>query len=342
MILLHIGRHKTGTTSIQKFLFKNRHTLKKDNIIYFNTDKNLIAHHHIPRKFKEYLPNPFATWKYARKINREILKETEPNLDSIFIISSEAFQNVDPRIVKKLFENSNHDIKVLCYFRDPVSYYLSSYKQLVHAELVDISFSEYVQKHPKLSEYETFINKWKSNFDNMVIKQFERKKMFKNDLIQDFFSVLDVELKEINLVQEDVNPSLNGFGTLLKLLINNLVISKEIDILREGQLYYNLPKIVSEFNFDKLKHLPLAKEDMSIIIQNSSEAFKIDELKFDSLESENIPTKYEINDDLISNLFKTLELLASQKIIILDKKLSTKKLMLHIEKICSRNNIQIT
>lgn len=33
-IIFHIGNHKTGSSTLQKFLFKNRKILEKSNIVY--------------------------------------------------------------------------------------------------------------------------------------------------------------------------------------------------------------------------------------------------------------------------------------------------------------------
>jgi len=50
---IHIGMNKTGSTSLQRFLFSNREVLRAQGIKYFDNDEFMFrnAHHRVPNSF---------------------------------------------------------------------------------------------------------------------------------------------------------------------------------------------------------------------------------------------------------------------------------------------------
>ena len=69
-VVLHIGRHKTGTTSIQKFLHANSDELKSYGLYYpKNTYPNKFAHHDLVKDISryDYRLSPFALSAYRSR-----------------------------------------------------------------------------------------------------------------------------------------------------------------------------------------------------------------------------------------------------------------------------------
>src|SRR5690625_2944174 len=102
--ILHIGRHKSGTTSLQRFLYNNRDYLAQHGFAYPEAYIRVCAHHKLPEIF---LARRVKT--LSRNILRDNILEHRKRLiqtlndDSlVYIISSEAFQNVPPRITRQL------------------------------------------------------------------------------------------------------------------------------------------------------------------------------------------------------------------------------------------------
>ena len=96
-LILHIGRHKSGTTAIQRFLRKNGDFLTSNGFYYPQTGTRGAAHHEISEPMQR---------RYTRQ-NKQFSPDSNPLLAQLrdeiaaadqqkIILSSEAFQNCDP------------------------------------------------------------------------------------------------------------------------------------------------------------------------------------------------------------------------------------------------------
>lgn len=108
-LILHIGRHKSGTSSIQHWLKRNNDLLSTNGILYPKSFRKGVAHHNLvdildPRR-SGAADLDFA----ANQILREVTEE-----DTI-ILSSEAFQNVnDLRHVRRFIDKIGPAFRLSC------------------------------------------------------------------------------------------------------------------------------------------------------------------------------------------------------------------------------------
>ena len=115
-LLLHAGRHKTGTSSLQLTLTKNFDKLLEYGILYPKTGRQAFAHHEfaILMRKKNIKSN---TEKIQKLIDQLILEITNQRKNiSIVLLSSEAFQNVLPTDIEKYF--SLFKIQPIFYVRN--------------------------------------------------------------------------------------------------------------------------------------------------------------------------------------------------------------------------------
>ena len=285
MIYLHIGRHKTGTTSIQKYFHQHKNFFQKKNLVYFPTKDKSFAHHHYPYFLKEQ--------RFSRDsrllLSKEICKITKEN-DKDFLISSEDFQNIYPSNIKDIFNLTNHEITILIYLRDPVKYFISSWKQYIHANYEVFSFKKYINTKKELCMYITFINQWRRFFENVVVRNFEKDALINNNLIHDFASIVSPNTESTDLPDLDYfsNKSLDNVTTLFKLNINNFVNKRKISIIRPGLLYNKMPDLFDQSkNFRDIQPFYLNEKSISLMKFFSREAYK--------LESEIKRCKFEFN-----------------------------------------------
>lgn len=136
-IILHIGTHKTATTTLQQSLHANRGELEKHGIIYPHTPPS--TGHHIlaadwidpilPAGFDFKMPEggPAKMWKD--------IADAHAKSDRTVFISAEAFsrgapKRMDMKAFRKLVERFDQ-IEVVCVLRDQLSYLQSVYMQLL-------------------------------------------------------------------------------------------------------------------------------------------------------------------------------------------------------------------
>lgn len=257
-IILHIGRHKTGTSSLQRFLFENPRLLQTYGLVYPSIFIKNIAHHILSERFRSADFN-----KLDETAKRALIERSRSELcasmdseDVIYIISSEAFQNADPLVIREVFDPKIFNVTVVCYFRDQISYLASAYNQRIHATDYSGSIYEYYRDFFR-ANYLKFTASWAEAFDSIVIRKYERRTLYQGDLICDFFkSVFGIELTEIPSTS-DGNPSLSEKFVYIKKEINRRGVNQDVIFPgRQSSIYRYLSDISESFGGEKFRVPP--------------------------------------------------------------------------------------
>jgi len=137
-ILLHVGTHKTGSTTIQKTLFKNRNILEANNIHYLKFGPN---HWHI---YSAFMNKPWDWFEHRRmgrdregvqELNAATLRDVRAEILSAqadhILISSEYLAQLNKR---NIFDLRNYlqelgDVTVVYYCRELISWISSDSQQ---------------------------------------------------------------------------------------------------------------------------------------------------------------------------------------------------------------------
>lgn len=175
-IFLHIGDSRTGTTSLQTRLTKNRDVLEKYDIIYPQIgllgNGNGVAQHALAFS----LMNNWPSFASSAKIEREIVwnnlehcinkfKETKKSI----LISSEGFSPIrEPKIqfIQDFF--SGHDVQVLFTYRNAEDWRRSMREHRIKC-------GEHVPKpnHPATDFGKNRLERWRKFFDVEVFQYSE-------------------------------------------------------------------------------------------------------------------------------------------------------------------------
>tara|TARA_Y100000590_G_scaffold449487_1_gene587669 strand:+ start:12401 stop:13186 length:786 start_codon:yes stop_codon:yes gene_type:complete len=134
-IYIHIGCHKTGSTSIQHFFFKNKNILLKNNI-YIPKQKNpfdyTINHSDIAMELlkENTIKKKYIKINYFKNFLNEIKKQRKD-----ILITSENFSFLIkyPKKIKKLVKDLKkikYQPIFICYIRNDNSYAFSLYSEL--------------------------------------------------------------------------------------------------------------------------------------------------------------------------------------------------------------------
>lgn len=207
-IYLHIGMPKTGTTSLQKFLFDNREKLLEKGYLYPISGTKITS----PRRPQRYSHN-----KLAHELGRTLIQKTDQKgnwvskcstweeckreINTIkptnVIISAEDFTK--PQVIynsdiitltkKKLEE---YDTKIVIYLRRQDEFLKSFYCFLIPSVLrTDIK--EFILEWKHLTDYYKTIELWKDVFgvENIIVRVFEKEQMVNCNLYEDFFATIN-------------------------------------------------------------------------------------------------------------------------------------------------------
>jgi hypothetical protein len=125
---IHIGTHKTGTTSIQSFLHNNSDFLSQNQISYPTwINEKINAGHH-------FIATMIAANKLSKNKNNslkisEFIREIKSSDCDTIIVSSEIFSTIDPKLVKNTF--ADFDCHIICFLRRQDDYLESLYREVV-------------------------------------------------------------------------------------------------------------------------------------------------------------------------------------------------------------------
>jgi ectoine hydroxylase-related dioxygenase (phytanoyl-CoA dioxygenase family) len=187
-VYFHVGVGKTGTTSIQDYLYKNRNLLE---ILYPETG------------FADHYKNHYDLFfdKNFDKLFDKLFEEIKESDNEKIILSSESgfanlfYQSKHKLFTKKFIEMKKmFDVKILIYVLDPSRYVRPSFENQKHyvKNLNDFfhNNARYVCDYPKtIIGYSNIFGK-----ENVLVYSFENsvKKTKNKDIIEHFCNVVDI------------------------------------------------------------------------------------------------------------------------------------------------------
>lgn len=112
-LYIHIGLHKTGSTTLQHFLKINKNVLKKLGYLYAETGLVYSGHHN----FSWNLKNDSRFKEQYGCFDKLQLEIDSISVNNI-ILSSEAFESLPPELVKQLkYECRFYNTTIVVYLR---------------------------------------------------------------------------------------------------------------------------------------------------------------------------------------------------------------------------------
>ncbi|MBY6212246.1 hypothetical protein KUV95_11855 [Microbulbifer agarilyticus] len=222
-VVLHVGRHKTGTSSLQSFFNENREVLAASGIYYPKIGLRGNAHHLVAEAFsgpaRKAVVSPCEN-TLVQELRKEMLQAPE----STILLSSEAFQNVAPALVAKIF--SGFEVTVVMYLREQSLYLRSAYAQRIHATNTTLSLAEYYQRtFLRSSDYADYLRRWESIFgERLDVLRYDRSALKNESIIDDFCQRYINDICSGNFISpNNANPSLSETYLYYKLLLNHFI-----------------------------------------------------------------------------------------------------------------------
>lgn len=182
-VVLHIGPHKTGTTSIQKFMHANARQLRRHGIAYPEPWDGNHNHHCIAHGLR----TPERHEQTCVRIRRTLDACLSARVETC-VLSSEMFveEGIDIRSLPTLFRDC--DLHVIAYIRAPHHQWASAFAQLVHEQSVRRTARIDEEPVPYDCGYSTMFLKWMAHFPpgRMVICPFDPRQWHGGRLELDF------------------------------------------------------------------------------------------------------------------------------------------------------------
>ena len=265
-IFLHIGLEKTGTTSIQNFLFNNAEQLQKISIFYptvLGENQTSLCIYSGQTKYIESLASENREIQIKKDLPqtiKSIINNFEKSNCKNLVFSNEHLSSRlknanDIKNLKELFAPYSYHVKIVMYVRNQVdlleSLYFEGIKDGGKNRLCDWANNfTYFEL-----DYMQMLEKWESVFgkDSIMVKLFDRSILKNGDAVDDFLDLLSIENDEKFIRSNNQNISL-GYKSMEFMRMYNSHVNES-----ERKLYI-LNNVLSDYSNDKEK-ISLSPDD---------------------------------------------------------------------------------
>jgi hypothetical protein len=239
---LHIGRGKTGTTLIQKFMSVVRDELAQRGVHYAYADDagRGVGHQQFAKSFIENMPSYMTPAVQPEKVRADILDEICKSTHSDIILSSENFPLVDPARLKRFFSELPQEIavKVILFVRSQDELAESEYNQLVKFKHITSTFQDYAEHHLEDVEYDILADRWAACFgqENILCGVYDASR---RDILQRFCALLPERVTDIwksadaSQMMSAENNSLGAKALKAILLLNDLPLENRRELYQQ-------------------------------------------------------------------------------------------------------------
>ena len=239
-LYLHIGTHKTGSTSLQDYLINHAKALEGQGLAFYNgmiePGNHLELHVASMRtqrmSFSKEKYNISNTPDYIRLVSENVRRFQNTHNDKDIIFTSEAINLLrhDDEIeqLKDILHSSTYEVKIVCVFRNPI-FFMKSYRaQIKKAQ--NRHFSDdpkshlYVEDDSWIFDYEAVREIWTRHFGakNFIELNYDKIMDASNNVLPSVLGALglpDVLISDTHKYQSNKN----GFTARLRRFLFKLL-----------------------------------------------------------------------------------------------------------------------
>ena len=217
-LLLHIGTPKTGTSSIQHFLFQNREILLQKGWDYPDLKSKLSYLHdfaHNPEKNGNVFYEGIKLYPRASEVSDSVLHILEEFVhNNNVLLSAEEFYEYDTEDLLTRIKERITNVKVIIYLRRQDLYVESRWNQIVKDDrCYRGSFEQYVKDSKEWDEGH-YLKKLESiskiiGEENIVVRVYEWSQLFGGNVVEDFFHEMELDECLETICDFDCNSALD-------------------------------------------------------------------------------------------------------------------------------------
>ena len=217
-IYIHAGIHKTGSTAIQDFLYKNRAKLAEDGIHYCHSAGMWGPNAHLLPISLVGTELHLLGWPSldADRIWRNITADYHASGCKDLLLSSEFFtpeyldnELPDLRKLKSLL--GENTVRFIFYVRPQDSRLESGYAQLVHSGVRALQqpFNEYVEASLKSQDYAWLLQEYEQVFgrESLLVNRYQRDDFEQNNVCRDVTRILELDSDQYSFTHSEQNET---------------------------------------------------------------------------------------------------------------------------------------
>ncbi|AON67603.1 putative sulfotransferase [Campylobacter jejuni subsp. jejuni] len=226
---------KTGTSSIQDFLYKNQNLLKIQKTLYPNSIKNswhLNDHNPFAHAIEYFLEQ--ANFSSLDSYLKPLKQEINNSHSNKVIVSTENIQFLlyNEKYIQELqiiLKNLGFTkIYIIIYLRNPSDLFISMCSQALKDGTPKkfLSLPSENNKFKILCHHEQTLKNWGNIFkkENLIVKLFSKNEFYQGDLLKDFINTIGLEWDNNFIIPDKQNETLDLLGMEILNHFNNYSI----------------------------------------------------------------------------------------------------------------------
>ncbi|AHM03350.1 hypothetical protein roselon_00950 [Roseibacterium elongatum DSM 19469] len=187
-VFVHIGLHKTGTTSLQRFLYQNRGELGAEGVLYRCLDEEWPNHHPVAVGWRKGQTSD----KVAHFLDDCLSSEHHHTV----IFSSEMFAEEAFDVSGFLEVLAPHDVTVVAYLRNPCAQLVSVFNEVVRDQKVQWTHPIGSDPSPYDVSYHALLRDW-LQAPRLILCPYDPPQWIGGTLEADFLATLGVDNVEL-------------------------------------------------------------------------------------------------------------------------------------------------
>ena len=236
-LILHVGTHKTGTTSLQRFMMLNAELISSQGVFVPQTPCKY------PRKSRDRnacfldigAKQALAAQPWHPELERKVAKDKRyvkkalKQNDTIYLSDERIWFDAagDPRIWDEIKTTSSSlgidEIIVVVYLRRQDDLVTSLWTQTVKRSAT-VNFKDYLKRKgvKRALDYRTVLDEAEKVFGtgNIIVRVFDRSEMIGGDICCDFIDAIGLEWDDSFEIPTLLNPSLSNNAAEIKRITN--------------------------------------------------------------------------------------------------------------------------
>lgn len=237
--IIHIGWHKTGSTSLQVFLLKNRKALIRECQTYYPREGLLTcAHHTVAWSFQGRETSPWGPVALLEgggdAYVRAAMESANAKACTTIVLSSEEFCTFDLDAIQSLSKSLRamaDSVQIVAYIRRQDLLVESAYNMQVKwwGARLRADFDEYVKDKRAYPNYFRVLKGWVGVFgvNNLIVRRYERDALESRDIRIDFCTAVGLNHEALDHMEDGVNDSLGPRTLEFLRILNNLDVSRD-------------------------------------------------------------------------------------------------------------------